>query len=222
MAKVIKIQSGKQIISIESDDAGVPDVTEGTGPDLIKLQEDNVAPQSADNAEFDAAKPDSAVEKEDATTQAVEKANESFFNAIFGLEDGEEATVGGEEPAVTETPETSDNAPAAASEPEPAAEEPSNEGAGEVTEGDGVTTIDAGDVVITISNSEKEAEPATETPAEPEPAEGGESADAGAAPETPAPEAASGEACGCGKGKEGSDAAATDKAIESFFANLGL
>ena len=76
MAKTIKIASGNQVISIESDNTGVPDVTEGTGPDMIKLQDDAMAAPNAENAEFNSAEPDSPVESQD-KPQEVEKANES-------------------------------------------------------------------------------------------------------------------------------------------------
>ncbi len=199
MAKTIKIQSGKQVISIESDDAGVPDVTEGTGPNLLDLQDDAMANPNEENAEFDAAIDDSAVESEDKPQSVEEVAAESFFGALFGLEDGEEAAVtGGEEPAPeqSDTPVTPDETPAED------AGDGEGDGAGEVTESDGVTTIDTGDTVITISNSDEtpaaEEPAAEETPAEETPAETS-TEEAPAEPEQN-----------------------TDQAIESFFTNLGL
>lgn len=197
MAKTIKIQSGSHIISIESDDAGVPDVTQDAGPDILELQEDAMAAPNEENAEFNAAIDDSPVESED-KTQDVNKANESFFNAIFGFEDGEEATVtDGEQSDTPTTPDettTSDVSEDTSSD---------GDGAGEITESDGVTTIDTGDTVITISNT-NDSEPTetettateTETTTETQPDEGGESS-------TP-------------------DQTNTDQAIESFFTNLGL
>lgn len=203
----IKITSGNQVISIESDDAGVPDVTQGTGPDMLELQDDAMANPNETNAEFDASIDDSQVESED-HTEAVEKANESFFDAIFGMEDGDEASITGEGDG-----ETSDAEPVvtgdddAAGSEEPAAEEggETGEGAGEVSESDGVTTIDTGDTVITISNNDNGA-PAEEPATEETPAEGAEDGE----PNMPA------------EGAEGADAAASEQAIESFFENLGL
>lgn len=198
MANTIKIQSGKQVISIESDDAGVPDVTEGTGPNLLDLQDDAMASPNEENAEFNAAIDDSAVESEDKPQSVEEVAAESFFDALFGLEDGEEAAVTGDEPAPeqSDTPVTPDETPA-----EDAGEgEGEGDGAGEVTEGDGVTTIDTGDTVITISNSDEasaDEEPAIDETPDEEPAASTE--EAPAEPEQN-----------------------TDQAIESFFHNLGL
>ena len=198
MAKTIKIQSGKQVISIESDDAGVPDVTEGTGPNLLDLQDDAMASPNEENAEFNAAIDDSTVESEDKPQSVEEVAAESFFDALFGLEDGEEAAVTGDEPAPeqSDTPVTPDETPAED------AGDGEGDGAGEVTEGDGVTTIDTGDTVITISNSD-------ETPAAEEPAAGETAAE-----ETPA-ETSTEEA-------PAEPEQNTDQAIESFFHNLGL
>ena len=201
MAKTIKIQSGSHIISIESDDAGVPDA----GPDLLKLHEDAMAAPNEENAEFNAAIDDSPVESED-KTQDVDKANESFFNVFFGLEDGEEATVtDGEQSDTPTTPDETTTAPDESTTTSDVSEDTSSDGdgAGEITESDGVTTIDTGDTVITISNT-NDSEPnetettttETETTTETQPNEGGESS-------TP-------------------DQQNTDQAIESFFANLDL
>ena len=229
MAKTIKITSGNKVISIESDDAGVPDVTQDAGPDLMKLQNDAMAAPNEENAEFNAAQPDSQVESED-KPQEVEKANEALvlgkllakatpkerasIAAIMARESDDEpaAQAAGEEPAQSDNPVTPDEtAPAPAEETpatEPAAEEtPAEGGAGTVTEGDGVTTIDTGDTIITITDTDKAAEPAPaeETPAT-EPA-------APATEETPA------------EGAENAPAEPeqnTDQAIESFFRNLGL
>lgn len=253
MAKTIKIKTGNQVISIESDSAGVPDVTEGTGPDLMQLQDDAMASPNEANAEFNAAIDDSAAEKED-NTEAVEKANESFFDAIFGirkpakkaaakrgpvstfdaifgLEDGNMAdpTQGvedGEEPTSEEPPapagdegtsETPTEAPAEGGD--------DGAGAGDVTEGDGVTTIDTGDTVITITSSDNAEAgsdaPAAEPPATSEspetstdqaPTEGGESAPV--APDGKKPEDPNAQtAAECG---------GISKSIESFFDDLGL
>lgn len=217
----IKINSGNRVISIESDDAGVPDVTEETGPDMIELQDDAMAEPGEENAEFNAAIDDSAVEEED-KTEAVEKANESFFDGIFGfgkkstkksstesffdgifgLEDGEEAAITDDgDGATSDTDEvvTSDDDTS-----EEVSDDSDGEGAGEVSEGDGTTTIDTGDTVITITNSDSDEGEAgeddydddvsDETNSEPEAGE--ESADP--------------------------DEMNNDQAIESFFQNLGL
>jgi len=206
MAKTITIRSGKQVISIESDDAGVPDVTKDAGPDLMQLQNDAMASPNEENAEFNAAVDDSPVESED-KTQDVNKANESLFASIFGLEDGEEATATGDEPA--SEPDQSDTPvtpPAAETPAETPAEEPASDGdgAGEVSEADGVTTIDTGDTIITISSSDDAAETPAEEPAAETPAE------------TPAEEPAATENAPAEPEQN------TDQAIESFFKNLGL
>ena len=78
----ISLENGNTIISVENDDAGVPDVTTDVGPDMIKLQDDAMAAPNAENAEFDAAKADSPVESQD-KPQEVEKANESFIDSFF-------------------------------------------------------------------------------------------------------------------------------------------
>lgn len=222
MAK-IKINSGNRVISIESDDAGVPDVTEGTGPDMIELQDDAMAEPGEENAEFNAAEDDSAVEEED-KTEAVEKANESFFNSIFGIEnnsrknssesffDGIFGFEDGEEATITDDGDgaTSDTDEVVTSDDDDTSEDVSDdsdgsdgEGAGEVSEGDGTTTIDTGDTVITITNSDSgdegddvgdEGDVSDVTDSEPEAGE--ESADP--------------------------DEMNNDQAIESFFQNLGL
>ena len=213
MAK-IKINSGNRVISIESDDAGVPDVTEGTGPDMIELQDDAMAEPGEENAEFNAAEDDSAVEEED-KTEAVEKANESFFNSIFGIEnnsrknssesffDGIFGFEDGEEATITDDGDgaTSDTDEVVTSDDDDTSEDVSDDSDG--SEGDGTTTIDTGDTVITITNSDSgdegddvgdEGDVSDVTDSEPEAGE--ESADP--------------------------DEMNNDQAIESFFQNLGL
>ena len=223
----IKIKSGNRVISIESDDAGVPDVTEGTGPDMIELQDDAMAEPGEENAEFNAAIDDSAVEEED-KTEAVEKANESFFDGIFGfgkkstdkknstesffdgifgLEDGEEAAITDDGDGTTsDTDEvvTSDDS----SSDEVVTDDSDGsdgEGAGEVSEGDGTTTIDTGDTVITITNSDS----------------GDEDDDAGddVGDEGDDSDETDSEAGGESADPDEMD---NDQAIESFFQNLGL
>ena len=224
MAK-INIKSGNRIISIESDDAGVPDVTEGTGPDMIELQDDAMAEPGEENAEFNAAIDDSAVEEED-KTEAVEKANESFFDGIFGfgkkstkknstesffdgifgLEDGEEAAITDDGDGTTsDTDEvvTSDDS----SSDEVVTDDSEGEGAGEISEGDGTTTIDTGDTVITITNTDDSDDGDTNddevvTDSDDEPST------------STTPEA--------GEENANPDEMNNDQAIESFFQNLGL
>lgn len=200
----IKINSGNRVISIESDDAGVPDVTEGTGPDIIELQDDAMAEPGEENSEFDASIDDSEVEEED-KMEAVEKANESFFDGIFGLEDGEVAAITDDSDGAT-----SDTDEVVTSEETDDSDdgESAGEGAGEVSEGDGTTTVDTGDVVITITNSDEEESDDDDSVSESdddvednndgedEPVVGEENADP--------------------------DEMDNDQAIESFFQNLGL
>ena len=215
----IKINSGNRVISIESDDAGVPDVTEGTGPDIIELQDDAMAEPGEENSEFDASIDDSEVEEED-KMEAVEKANESFFDGIFGLGkksvksnesffDGIFGLEDGEVAAITDDGDgaTSDTDEVVTSE-ETDGDSDDGEGAGEVSEGDGTTTVDTGDVVITITNSDEEESDDDDGVSESdddveenndgddEPVVGEENADP--------------------------DEMDNDQAIESFFQNLGL
>ena len=185
---ILKVtDSNNRIHTFESGDAAaaVPDTTKDSGPDVMQMQEDAQKPHDAANAEYDAAA------KNPDTPQAVEKANESWFNKLFGLEDGSE---GSEEPK-EETPAAPAEPPAA---PETPAEEPAApvsetetvaNNVGEVTATDEDTLeIDLGDEVMVIKPKEDASEPApapaAETPAT--------SADCGGA----APAAASGQAAG--------------------------
>ena len=199
----INIKSGNGFISIESDDAGVPDVTEGTGPDIIELQDDAMAEPGEENSEFDASIDDSEVEEED-KMEAVEKANESFFDGIFGLEDGEVA-------AITDDGDgaTSDTDEVVTSE-EPDGDSDDGEGAGEVSEGDGTTTVDTGDVVITITNSDED--------------ESDDDDDGVSESDNDVEENDDGEDDEPVVGEENADPDEmdNDQAIESFFQNLGL
>jgi len=155
---ILKVTDSKnRIHTFESGDAAaaVPDTTKDSGPDVMQMQEDAQKPHDAANAEYDAAA------KNPDTPQAVEKANESWFNALFGLEDGsegseepkEEPAAPAEPPAAPETPA----APAAdASEPETVANN-----VGEVTATDEDTLeIDLGDEVMVIKPKEDASEPA--------------------------------------------------------------
>ena len=182
---ILKVTDSKnRIHTFESGDAAaaVPDTTKDSGPDVMQIQDCAQKPHDAANAEYDAAA------KNPDTPQAVEKANESWFNALFGLEDGSEDE-GSEEPETHTEP-----APAPAAET-PAATAPASEpetvanNVGEVTATDEDTLeIDLGDEVMVIKPKEEASEPApapaAETPAA--------SADCGGA----APASASGQAAG--------------------------
>ena len=157
--------SKNRIHTFESGDAAaaVPDTTKDSGPDVMQIQDCAQKPHDAANAEYDAAA------KNLDTPQAVEKANESWFNALFGLEDGsedegsEESETHTEPAPAPETPATP--VPAPDSEPETVANN-----VGEVTATDEDTLeIDLGDEVMVIKPKEEASEPApapaAETPA---------------------------------------------------------
>ena len=165
---ILKVTDSKnRIHTFESGDvaAAVPDTTKDSGPDVMQMQEDAQKPHDAANAEYDAAA------KNPDTPQAVEKANESWFNALFGLEDGSE---GSEEPK-EEPPAAPAEPPAAPETPaaeEPPAAAPASEtetvanNVGEVTATDEDTLeIDLGDEVMVIKPKEDASEPAADTPA---------------------------------------------------------
>jgi len=218
--KITVKQNGKAI-SIESADpaAGVPDVTQGAGPDLLKLQDNAQKAPTDPQAEFDATKPatQTATEKTDKPEEAGEKANESAMAGfIKGLTPAQKKQLAGilskesDEPtdpaaAATEpaTPETP-----AAPETEPAADD----GVGEVTQNPGETVIEANGLTITVTDDAAGASPETEpAPAgDPEPdstaAETTDSADPNAAP-----------AAGAATGTESAGAT-----LDDFFANLNL
>ena len=165
---ILKVTDSKnRIHTFESGDAAaaVPDTTKDSGPDVMQIQDCAQKPHDAANAEYDAAA------KNPDTPQAVEKANESWFNALFGLEDGSEDE-GSEEPEThtepdpapaPETPATPTPTPDTDSEPETVANN-----VGEVTATDEDTLeIDLGDEVMVIKPKEEASEPtpAAETPA---------------------------------------------------------
>ena len=165
---ILKVTHSKnRIHTFESGDAAaaVPDTTKDSGPDVMQIQDCAQKPHDAANAEYDAAA------KNPDTPQAVEKANESWFNALFGLEDASEDE-GSEEPEThtepapapaPETPATPTPTPATDSEPETVANN-----VGEVTATDEDTLeIDLGDEVMVIKPKEEASEPApaAETPA---------------------------------------------------------
>ena len=140
----IKIKQGKKVISLEADDAGVPDTTKDAGADVLELNDDAQLPGSDDNAEFDAADTAtfSAVESDDHVEHADSRANEAvnaLFNQIFGIESA--APVPNSKPQA-QSLEDDDPAPDTES------------GAGEVTERPGVTEVDLGNgTVITIDST---------------------------------------------------------------------
>ena len=177
---VLKVTDSKnRIHTFESGDAvaAVPDTTKDSGPDVMQIQEDAQKPHDAANAEYDAAA------KNPDTPQAVEKANESWFNALFGLEDGSE---GSEEPK--EEPPAAPETPAEEPDTPDSGTETVANNVGEVTATDEDTLeIDLGDEVMVIKPKEDASEPAP-APAADTPAA---SADCGGA----AP-AASGQAAG--------------------------
>lgn len=160
---ILKVTDSKnRIHTFESGDvaAAVPDTTKDSGPDVMQMQEDAQKPHDAANAEYDAAA------KNPDTPQAVEKANESWFNALFGLEDGSEGSEEPkkEEPAAPAEPPAAPETPAAE---EPAAPAPASEtetvanNVGEVTATDEDTLeIDLGDEVMVIKPKEDASEPA--------------------------------------------------------------
>ena len=162
---ILKVTDSKnRIHTFESGDAAaaVPDTTKDSGPDVMQIQDCAQKPHDAANAEYDAAA------KNPDTPQAVEKANESWFNALFGLEDGSEDE-GSEEPETHIEPAPAAETPAATapdSEPETVANN-----VGEVTATDEDTLeIDLGDEVMVIKPKEEAPDtpapaPAAETPA---------------------------------------------------------
>ena len=204
----ITIKHNGKVISLESADpaAGVPDTTQGAGPDLIQLQDDAKKEPTDPQAEFDAAVPatQSATETDDKPEEAGEKANESIAAFVKTLTPAQKKMFAGicskesDEPEVPATPAE----PAA---PEaPAADEG---GVGEVTQTANETVVEANGLTITISD-DAAAEPAAPA-AEPE-----EPAPAPAADPEPAASTDSADPNG--------DAAGAETSMESIFANLSL
>ena len=214
----INITRNGKTFSIESEDAaGVPDVTQNAGPDIMKLADDAQKPASDDESEFDSnAAPavQTKAEADDKTESVEEKASEAYgiaallkktnpkvlakVKSILLSEESADKTCEEDSTTVTTTTETPAEEPAAP-------EAPAEEGVGEVTQADGSTVIEANGLTITIENDDSAA-PA-DTPAE-EPA----APEAPAPVDTPAEEPAKSEDCG--------DPA--QNSIESFFANLNL
>lgn len=161
---ILKVTDSKnRIHTFESGDAvaAVPDTTKDSGPDVMQIQEDAQKPHDATDAEYDAAA------KNPDTPQAVEKANESWFNVLFGLEDGSE---GSEEPAVPAEPPAAPETPAEKSVVQVSETETVANNVGEVTATDEDTLeVDLGDEVMVIKPKEDASEPApapaAETPA---------------------------------------------------------
>ena len=211
----ISIKKGKEVISFESDDAGVPDTTVNAGPNVMEEMEDAQLPESNPNAEFDAAADatTSEVETDDEVELADVRANEAI-NALWDSIFSEESAAAGE-PDPNAMPTANVNGGTAGAEddeavpePEPPAPEGEGDGDGDVGAGDvaetpGKTTVTVGDTVITIEdNSEDEDTIAPEGE--------GDSDDVGEAPEVPAgaPET------------EPEQSADGGTSLESFFDNL--
>jgi len=207
----INITKNGQTISVESDSAGVPDVTQGAGPDLLELQDDAKKTPSDPNAEFNADDPSTQAQAEhDDTPEQAQKANEAF-RLVAGMVKKDPTLVkklfaAQESDEPDNTPPAADPAPAEpATEPtepaEPAEPAPAEDNNAEVTQTSDTTVVEVDGVKIEITNDSAPAEPATEPtePAEPAPAE----------PETSA---------------EGDDSAAADPnaSLESLFANFDL
>ena len=158
---ILKVTDSKnRIHTFESGDAvaAVPDTTKDSGPDVMQMQEDAQKPHDAANAEYDAAA------KNPDTPQAVEKANESWFNVLFGLEDGSK------EPETNTEPSAAPETPVEKSVVQVSETETVANNVGEVTATDEDTLeIDLGDEVMVIKPKEDASEPApapaAETPA---------------------------------------------------------
>lgn len=230
MITTFKAPNG-MVISLESDDAGVPDTTAGAGPSILDLEDDAQLDPNDANAEFDAAETESAAEKED-TPQSAQNGNESWFDAVFGIESKRpttkkkkkkasmsvedlediafESLVDDGEDDDADEGAADDGATDAAADADVGAPDDGGdvgtdgegEGAGEVTEGDNVTTVSLPDgATITITGA------AGSAPAAPVANDGGED-----------PSVGSGDA----EGECGDPAANNNAGLESFFQNLGL
>lgn len=199
----INITKNGQTISVESDSAGVPDVTQGAGPDLIELQDDAKKNPSDPNAEFNADDPSTQAQAEhDDTPEQAQKANEAF-RLVAGMVKKDPTLVkklfGQESDEPDNTPPAADPAPAEP-ETEPAADPaPAEDNNAEVTQTSDATVVEVDGVKIEITNDDA---PAAEEPAaDPDPAP--------AEPET---------------STEGDDGTAADPnaSLESLFANFDL
>lgn len=201
----ITIKHNGKVISLESADpaAGVPDTTQGAGPDLVQLQDDAKKEPTDPQAEFDAAVPatQSATETDDKPEEAGEKANESIAAFVKTLTPAQKKMFAGICSKESDEPEV----PAAPTEPEaPAADEG---GVGEVTQTANETVVEANGLTITISDD------AVAEPEEPAPA---------AEPEEPAPAADPEPAASTDSADPNGDAAGAETSMESIFNNLNL
>ena len=206
----INITKNGQSISVESDSAGVPDVTQGAGPDLLELQDDAKKNPSDPNAEFNADDPSTQAQAEhDDTPEQAQKANEAF-RLVAGMVKKDPTLVkklfaAQESDEPDNTPPAADPAPAEpATEPtEPAdpAPAPAEDNNAEVTQTSDATVVEVDGVKIEITNDDAPAAAAEEPAADPDPAP--------AEPET---------------STEGDDGAAADPnaSLESLFANFDL
>lgn len=199
----INITKNGQTISVESDSAGVPDVTQGAGPDLLELQDDAKKNPSDPNAEFNADDPSTQAQAEhDDTPEQAQKANEAF-KLVAGMVKKDPTLVkklfGQESDEPDNTPPAADPAPAEP-ETEPAADPaPAEDNNAEVTQTSDATVVEVDGVKIEITNDA--VSDATEPAADPDPAP--------AEPET---------------STEGDDNATADPnaSLESLFANFDL
>lgn len=204
----INITKNGQTISVESDSAGVPDVTQGAGPDLLELQDDAKKNPSDPNAEFNADDPSTQAQAEhDDTPEQAQKANEAF-RLVAGMVKKDPTLVkklfaAQESDEPDNTPPAADPAPAEpATEPtEPADPAPAEDNNAEVTQTSDATVVEVDGVKIEITNDDAPAAAAEEPAADPDPAP--------AEPET---------------STEGDDGAAADPnaSLESLFANFDL
>jgi len=202
----ITIKHNGKVISLESSDpaAGVPDTTQGAGPDLIQLQDDAKKEPTDPQAEFDAAVPatQSATETDDKPEEAGEKANESIAAFVKTLTPAQKKMFAGICSKESDEPEV----PATPAEPAaPDAPATDEGGVGEVTQTANETVVEANGLTITIADDTAAAEPA-------EPA----------APDAPAPAADPEPAASTDSADPNGDAAGAETSMESIFANLNL
>jgi hypothetical protein len=203
MSKII-IKNKDKVIAVESSDpaAGVPDVTDGAGPNLIELQDDAKKAPTDPQAEFDAAQPatQSQTEHDDKPEEAGEKANEAaLISALAALPADQKKRI-----FAAVSKESDDPAPSADPAPDPAPADPEpapagdDVGVGEVTENPNETVIEANGLTITISDDSAAADPAPD-PAPADPDDTPENSTDNADPDAEA-----------------------DKSLESFWKNMDL
>lgn len=201
----ITIKHNGKVISLESADpaAGVPDTTQGAGPDLIQLQDDAKKEPTDPQAEFDAAVPatQSATETDDKPEEAGEKANESIAAFVKTLTPAQKKMFAGICSKESDEPEV----PATPAEPAaPDAPATDEGGVGEVTQTANETVVEANGLTITIADDAPAADP--------EPA----------APDVPAPAADPEPAASTDSADPNGDAAGAETSMESIFNNLNL